>query len=67
MAPGSYRETVRVTGARAGLTIEADTPENPPAILGTPDGRVDGIRDDAVDGLTPAATCGFSGPMMACA
>ena len=52
VAPGSYRETVRVTGARAGLTIEADTPENPPVILGTPDGSVDGIRDDAVDGLT---------------
>jgi hypothetical protein len=52
VAPGSYKETVHVTGARASLTIEADTPEDPPVILGTPDGDADGIRDDAVNGLT---------------
>ena len=52
VAPGSYQETVHVTGARAGLTIEADTPDDPPVILGTPDHSADGIRDDAVSGLT---------------
>jgi hypothetical protein len=49
--PGTYRESVRITGARTGITIEAADPRNPPTILGTPNASFDGIRVEYVDGI----------------
>ena len=50
--PGSYQESVRVRGAKTGLTIEAAEATDPPTIHGTPNKSADGIRVDSVDGVT---------------
>jgi len=52
IAPGSYNESVRIRGAKAGLTIEAADPADPPTIVGTPNKSNDGFRVDKVDGVT---------------
>ena len=49
--PGSYQESVRIRGAKPGLTIEAADATDPPTIHGTPNKSVDGIRVDSVDGV----------------
>jgi Right handed beta helix region len=52
VAPGEYNESVRVTGAKDGLTIQARDVSQRPVIRGTPNKSADGIRVDRVDGLT---------------
>jgi hypothetical protein len=52
VAPGTYAESIFITGAKNGLTIEAANPANPPVILGVVGSKLDGIRADFIDGLT---------------
>src|SRR5262245_46623769 len=48
---GIYPEHVRIRDAKAGITIEAANPHDPPVILGTTHKSVDGIRVDDVPGV----------------
>jgi parallel beta-helix repeat protein len=49
--PGSYQESVRIRGAKTGLTIEAADATDPPTIHGTANKSGDGIRVDSVNGV----------------
>ena len=49
---GSYFETVRVSGARSGLTIEAADADDPPILVGSLHRSDDAIRIDRVDDVT---------------
>lgn len=52
VAAGEYVESVRIKGAKAGLTIESADPAAPFTIRGTPNKSNDGVRVDKVDRIT---------------
>jgi hypothetical protein len=52
VAPGVYPGRVRITGARAGLTVEAADPADPPVVQGKTTTSTDGIQVQGVDGVT---------------
>jgi hypothetical protein len=52
VSPGVYQERVRITGARAGLTIEAADPADPPVVQGKATTSTDGIQVEGVDAVT---------------
>jgi len=51
VAPGTYRESVRILGAKTGLVIAAADDAHPPVIRGTRNRSADGIRIDGVHGV----------------
>jgi hypothetical protein len=52
VAPGNYVVPIRIEGDKAGLTIEAANPNDPPVLHGVPHVKHDGFRVDGVDGVT---------------